>query len=274
MTAPPLTTNGKAPAQFAANAARVEPLLAAASASLQAKLPGATFVLLSLKDHARVSALFTDSYLAAEPLTLALLGASENPSSRDALVSFLRTHHAWAATQLLHNGPCVGVRNSAGELLGCVLTEDYACLADAAPLSPPPAPTNAQEFGAVNALIAPIKRRFKDEWTAGKVPTLWVANLSVSPAAQGLGLGTELVKSALKIADAHGFKWAMGEATGFSQECFAKAGMQEIASVEYSTFEHDGVKVFTDVAKGWKSKRFPVAGVRLMVNRDISTEHM
>ncbi|KAJ3163581.1 hypothetical protein HDU86_000164 [Geranomyces michiganensis] len=260
------------PSPFVANTSRVAPLLAAASASLQTKLPGAAFVLLSPADHEQVSALFSESYLASEPLTLALLAVSESSSSKEALVSYIRTHHAWAATQLLHNGPCVGVRDGKGDLLGCILTEDYACLVEAAPLSPPPTPTNPQEFDTVNALMTPIRSRFKDEWILHKVPTLWIANLSVSPAAQGLGLGTELVKYSLKIADAHGFKWAMGQATGFSQECFAKAGIQEIASVEYAKFEHNGVNVFAKVVEKWKSRRFPVAALRLMVSYDISMD--
>ncbi|KAI8920289.1 hypothetical protein DFJ77DRAFT_452062 [Powellomyces hirtus] len=257
-----------APTPFVPDA-RTSAILAAAQSSLQETLPSASLTFLGPSDHAEVASLFTASYLTTEPTTLSILANATSDDDKARVVAGLEAEHSWAAAQLLHNGPCIGVRDGddEGKLLAFVLAEDYRFLSEAKPLSPPPTPPTPNPFAPLSELLGGLKNQYHAEWLKLRKRTLWIADLSVHPDAQNSGLGTRLVRCVMDVAAVgDAFEEAMAEATGISQECFAKCGMREVAaSIDYQQFSFENQHPFRDIARMWSSNRFAVPAARLMV---------
>ncbi|KAJ3285441.1 hypothetical protein HK104_009501 [Borealophlyctis nickersoniae] len=241
------------------------PIVASLTDSLQAGLPNSTSVLLTPEHHPQVAALFLDSYLHSEPTTLALLHACKTDREKDLIRQALKDITQWAANELLTHGICVGINDAEGTLVGSILCQDYKRLVDGTPITPPPKLPDPSPVGAVDALLDPLKARYKNHYIIHHPKTLWIANLSVDPRIQNGGLGTKLAQVAVDIARTMGFDEVMCEATGISQECFGKVGLTEMMAVEYGDVSVEGVKVFDEIVAGWKGRRFPVPAARLMV---------
>ena len=134
--------------------------------------------------------------------------------------------------------------NSAGEMLGVVLADDFAC---------PP----EQELATVCASFAPIGAlldALDNAYRAGKhiVPgqIVHLFMIGVAHHVNGRGLAQKLIRATIANAGARGYRAALAEATGAaSQHALGKLGFLPVQQIDYQSFVFAGQTPFASITE-------------------------
>lgn len=115
----------------------------------------------------------------------------------------------------------------------------------------PPEGLTAQELTKVPPLegfLKELRRPMEEQYSPAKGECLHISAIGVASGYEGLGIATRLLGETLEEARPRGYRLAASECTGpASLQCHRKCGFKSIHSVEYKTFEFEGVRPFANI---------------------------
>ncbi len=134
--------------------------------------------------------------------------------------------------------------NPAGEMLGVVLADDFAC--------PPEQDlaTVCPSFAPIGALLDALDNDYRagKQIVPGQIVHLFM--IGVAHHANGLGLAQKLIRATLANAGARGYRVALAEATGAaSQHVLGKLGFLPVRQIEYQNFVFHGKTPFAGITE-------------------------
>jgi len=134
--------------------------------------------------------------------------------------------------------------SSTGELLGALLTEDFAT----------PLPTDvamaAPDFAPLGSLLEGLDNRYRAAHPVEPGTHLHLFMLGVATQVACRGVGSTLVATCLANGRQRGYTTAVTEATGaISQHVFRKLGFRELFLASYKTFQFHGERVLASIAE-------------------------
>jgi ribosomal protein S18 acetylase RimI-like enzyme len=136
----------------------------------------------------------------------------------------------------------ITARNSAGEIVGAMLTEDFGTG------QPPGIADVPSRFLPIAALLESLDNEYRQTHAVGPGSHLHLFMLGVSDTHSGLGIAQALVTHCLRNGAARGYRYAVTEATGrASQHVFRKLGFRELATASYREFVHRGERAFESI---------------------------
>ena len=156
------------------------------------------------------------------------------------LTAFLRL----LAPQAVSDGLTPLARSGTGEVIGVMLTDDFA-----APLPIDPARIS-QRFRPILGMLESLDEQYRGgrDLRAGECLHLFM--LAVDPRFGGRGIARQLVETCLQNGIRKGYRSAVTEATGrLSQRVFAKLGFQEHFRTPYKTYRFEGLLPFETIAE-------------------------
>jgi ribosomal protein S18 acetylase RimI-like enzyme len=134
-------------------------------------------------------------------------------------------------------------RNSSGELVGAMFTEDFG--------TPPPADVIRvpASFAPVGALLDSLDDEYRATHPVVPGSHLHLFMVGVSDSFGGAGIAQTMITLCLTNAARRGYRLAVTEATGrTSQHIFRKLGFQDVCRRSYDQFLYDARRVFESIA--------------------------
>jgi ribosomal protein S18 acetylase RimI-like enzyme len=144
----------------------------------------------------------------------------------------------------LAEGLTIVARNSSGELVGAMLTEDFG--------TPPPcgfagAPAR---FAPIVALLESLDDEYRRTHSVVPGSHLHLFMVGVSNSFNGAGIAQTMITVCLTNGAEHGYRLAITEATGpVSQHIFRKLGFRELLTSSYRDFLHEGRHPFEPITQ-------------------------
>lgn len=134
--------------------------------------------------------------------------------------------------------------NPAGEMLGVVLTDDFAC--------PPEQDLNTvcPSFAPIGALLDALDNDYRAGKQIGPGQIAHLFMIGVAHQVNGHGLAQTLVRATMANARARGYGSALAEATGAaSQHLLGKLGFLPIRQIDYHRFVFAGQTPFASITE-------------------------
>jgi predicted N-acetyltransferase YhbS len=178
--------------------------------------------------------LIATAFSTAEPM-----GVAARVSTND-LSGFLQM----LAGRTIGDGLTVVARSSTGQLVGGLLTDDFAI--------PPPLEIErlSPSFLPILEILESLDAQYRSRRTIRSGEYLHLFMLAVDPQFGGRGIAQGLVAHCIENGKRMGYRWAVTEATGLvSQQVFRRIGFEERARIPYCDFRYGGATVFASITE-------------------------